>query len=919
MTDEKIAVRCRSCRAGFLVRPQQLRPGLACPSCRASWDLLGDNPNGRFAARPRPGTDPLIGRRFGRFRLTGVLGKGRLGPIYVAEDDRRRHAVVKLLPADVEAGLRAAARLRHPNLSAILEVDRIEPNGCFAAVELVRGGSAADFVAAYGPMSVGDALRVIRDAGEGLAAAHAAGLPHLAVKPANLMLGEDWVVKVADLCLSPSPADTPPDEIAFRSPEVLTGRPADPRADVYSLAATCYFLLTGRPPFRGGNRAEVSAAAEREPPPDPCRLCPDLPAALGRELMRAMSKEPGGRHRTIAALTAALATGMSAASASRREAAEPPWAETASPGDMLATEMDAERRALLAPRADVAALLDESDRNPESFRPRPESDPDAGRRPPAVKERPSAMKNPNVRNEMSRGVPAVKPARSPSPPTSSGRPAPAPPYATYAALGGLAVLTLAALIGVMRDEEVELPPIPEATADTGPIKLDFSRPILDPPTPSEPETENPYARRFFDLNGRWADAARTSGPEMYRFVGELAALIRELEAKPQLNRQESAALEQAKALADKPDFAYANSRLKLGLPADLAGVRFEPFESRRVPRSPDGYYHLFDGEFTRALEGLSDGGWKIDKTLGTLAASHGTPPVVGGGTGDPSGEPGGENPPKVPRRKPPFKKPADPKDAKTPDPKDAKAPKDGAAKKEPPAKDPETAALEPPRQFRWTLAAGRPVKNFELIWSQRWEYGRQARAGAWYRINDPAAKIDKCSEPPTYPSRGLLFDADDWTHPLKADAEVSLGAGRSPPVVEVRLLVVGGEHRLFVNGRRTDSKSIQVARPGKVEFVVSAVAPMSFSFVCRRELPEKAPAKLRADGVPDTVLAALERKIALNGRLWEPGEIDEMLKEILDEEQAAAHGSRIAGAFQPVEGIRMMIYPDDLEPPARGR
>ena len=257
-----------------------------------------------------------LGKKIGRFRLQGLLGQGAVGRVFRAEDAiLHRRVALKVIVVHRGDGritrhgdqflteARAAAALEHPNVVQIYEAGETG-NLCYIAMELLEGGSLKDLVAATGPMDPGRACVLAADAADALAAAHEAGVVHRDVKPANLMLTRQGRCKVTDFGLATfgdaesvsreRSAGTP----LFAAPEVIRGTAADAQSDVYSLGATLFFLLSGRPPFTARSRAEVLRKQVHEPVPDLRALRPGLPESLVAAVERALAKDPGQRFAT---------------------------------------------------------------------------------------------------------------------------------------------------------------------------------------------------------------------------------------------------------------------------------------------------------------------------------------------------------------------------------------------------------------------------------------------------------------------------------------------------------------------------------------------------------------------------------------------------------------------------------------------
>jgi tetratricopeptide (TPR) repeat protein len=238
----------------------------------------------------------------------------------------RRQVAVKVLPpdkartpVDLERFYRegrAAARLDHPNIVHVFDI--AEAGGVhFMVMEYVPGTTLQEMVE-KGPLPVAQAADYIAQAAVGLQHAHEAGIVHRDVKPANLILDTQGVVKILDMGLARSfegdgdgltqqlePQATlgTPDYI---SPEQAVNRKLDPCSDVYSLGATLFALLTGRVPFQGTTMQKLMQH-QVKPPPPPGTVRKGLPRALDAVVVRMMAKDPRQRYQTAAEVVAALA------------------------------------------------------------------------------------------------------------------------------------------------------------------------------------------------------------------------------------------------------------------------------------------------------------------------------------------------------------------------------------------------------------------------------------------------------------------------------------------------------------------------------------------------------------------------------------------------------------------------------------
>jgi serine/threonine protein kinase/WD40 repeat protein len=268
--------------------------------------------------------------RLGKYRLLRRLGKGGTGVVYEAEDPvLRRRVALKLLPLDLAGNPESlhrflregqtAARLRHPNVVAVHDVDQRD-GIWFIVMELVPGGSAQDYLTSHGPFAWMHATALLADACRGLAAAHSQGLIHRDIKPGNLLMtgGENPglpAAKLTDFGLVKQThhtgtvlttlgtiVGTP----QYMSPEQCRGEKVDERSDLYALGATYFALLTARPPFGGTDLAQILAAQCNLEVPDPRTLEPELPLACVTIVRRAMAKQRDLRFATAADMLAAL-------------------------------------------------------------------------------------------------------------------------------------------------------------------------------------------------------------------------------------------------------------------------------------------------------------------------------------------------------------------------------------------------------------------------------------------------------------------------------------------------------------------------------------------------------------------------------------------------------------------------------------
>jgi eukaryotic-like serine/threonine-protein kinase len=202
---------------------------------------------------------------------------------------------------------RVAARLSHPNLVAVYDVGE-EDGAPYIVMEYVEGEDVAELMAREGPLPAERAVALLLQVCAGLEHAHAAGLVHRDIKPQNLLVRRDGVVKIADFGIARAlegtqltQAGTVLGTAAYLAPEQAAGELVGAAADIYSLGAVAYELLSGRTPYEFSSLADL-AVKQRQPPP-PLR---DVPGALERAVLNALAFRPGDRPGSAAALAREL-------------------------------------------------------------------------------------------------------------------------------------------------------------------------------------------------------------------------------------------------------------------------------------------------------------------------------------------------------------------------------------------------------------------------------------------------------------------------------------------------------------------------------------------------------------------------------------------------------------------------------------
>ena len=272
------------------------------------------------------------GTRIGPYEITASLGAGGMGEVYRARDGRLgRDVAIKVVAAHAgdaprarerfEREARSVAALQHPNICTVYDVGDAGGHP-FIVMELLHGETLQQRLH-RGPMDLSAFLDIAIALADGLQAAHAAGIVHRDVKPANIFLTErgpkilDFGLAKADgRTLEPASAvetramltqsGTTVGTIAYMSPEQLRGEAADARSDLFSLGLVLYEMAAGRSPFTGTTSAAIGGAILHEQPLPLRTLRPDMPDALDETLLKALEKEPALRHQSAADLRADL-------------------------------------------------------------------------------------------------------------------------------------------------------------------------------------------------------------------------------------------------------------------------------------------------------------------------------------------------------------------------------------------------------------------------------------------------------------------------------------------------------------------------------------------------------------------------------------------------------------------------------------
>jgi eukaryotic-like serine/threonine-protein kinase len=264
--------------------------------------------------------------RIGSYRVLNALGVGGMSSVFRAVHVETNHEVaLKVLTRSLARNstllqrflreARSAETLEHPNIVAIYDRG-IDSGRHYLVLEYLAGGDFHDYILRRGPLSLAEAIRVVKSTAEGLKYAANRGLIHRDVKPSNILRTPDGKIKIIDLGLAlqhefederVTRDGTTVGTVDYMAPEqARDSRATSIQSDMYSLGCTFYFLLTGVPPFPGGDITDKLTRHAKNPPPDVRDLRPDLPGELSALLLKMMAKRPEDRFATYDELISAI-------------------------------------------------------------------------------------------------------------------------------------------------------------------------------------------------------------------------------------------------------------------------------------------------------------------------------------------------------------------------------------------------------------------------------------------------------------------------------------------------------------------------------------------------------------------------------------------------------------------------------------
>lgn len=280
-----------------------------CAECGETITVSG-MPSFSEVACPKCGTRASVPARLSNFLLLKLMGTGGMGGVYYARDEELgRFVAIKVMleslgsdPAFIETFRReaqAVAKLNHPNIAQIYSYGQ-EKGQPYIVMELVSGERVDAMMEAGGGLKPALAMRIGLEIAQGLSAADEAGLVHGDIKPENILLDQKGRAKLVDFGLATVAHQAAGEGIwgtpYYIAPEKIRRQKVDARSDIYSLGATLFHMLTGKPPFEGETPVEVVKARLEQPPPDPRKHLPDLPEIVSTTIMRMLAVERTERY-----------------------------------------------------------------------------------------------------------------------------------------------------------------------------------------------------------------------------------------------------------------------------------------------------------------------------------------------------------------------------------------------------------------------------------------------------------------------------------------------------------------------------------------------------------------------------------------------------------------------------------------------
>jgi hypothetical protein len=326
---------------------------MACTKCHQTIDTAAIEPFTVFSC-PHCGEQLRMPARFASFILLAELGKGGMGAVYRAYDPTlSRSVAIKVTQKDVAKDrafvaqflqeARALAAINSPNIVQVYSYGE-EAGQPYIVMELVDGGRLDAIHAKKKALDELQVLTIARQVVSGLSAASDAGMTHGDIKPANILFDRAGNAKVSDFGLARFAGQKPkPGEIwgtpFYVAPEVVRGSAPRAPADIYSLGATLFHLLTGYPPFDGESIVDTVLLRFKEPAPDPRQYKPELTDATAKVVLRMLEADPMRRYPNYRALAGAIDEAITAVKIRRGLLKDPRAAEKSNTAKIIGIVM----------------------------------------------------------------------------------------------------------------------------------------------------------------------------------------------------------------------------------------------------------------------------------------------------------------------------------------------------------------------------------------------------------------------------------------------------------------------------------------------------------------------------------------------------------------------------------------------------
>jgi hypothetical protein len=325
----------------------------------------------------------MIGTEIGNYRILEKIGEGGMGVVYKAVDvNLDRTVAIKALNTELSGNaeleqrfrteIKALANLNHTNLTTLYALF-VESGRPLMVLEFIEGETFEQMVRRRGPIPSEEAISLFRQALAGIGYAHRLGIVHRDIKPGNIMLNRQGVVKVMDcgvakalsargVAKSGAHIGTP----LYMSPEQFLNRGVDFRSDIYSLGVTLYEMLTGKVPFSADSDYQIMADHVNTPPPLLTSIFPYVPKSVESVVLKALEKNPDARYQSVEDFAAALdgtqglvvpAPGVSARPAAAVTAAVAPAAPAGASQAAASSFFTPQRRVLAAGLVALLALV----------------------------------------------------------------------------------------------------------------------------------------------------------------------------------------------------------------------------------------------------------------------------------------------------------------------------------------------------------------------------------------------------------------------------------------------------------------------------------------------------------------------------------------------------------------------------------